>query len=542
MVLSSNNNHKQKTCGPSVCNINGSGGGGHNNLNSYVIELTNKNEFNEKVLKSNNIWMVNFYAPWCGWCQRLAPEWEKAAKMLKDTNVNIGSVDCTVQEKIAKSNQIRGYPTIKIFYKGSVKNYNYKRNAEDIANFALTLEKNKSSSENSKNLLLEEAKELEAEDKKEFAINKEEVKENMIIVEKENNDQNIEIDDQNKVGGGGGGNVTKVEVEMHCEWSEDSISFELAEKFCTFVKLLSGEKLIINLKSDPKNASQFGELVNNNEIKIAHWNPANYHYEEHPSFALFGPTPSTLGMTNQQLYVYMNNDDGNDLYNELMKEMKWNNIVNFYSTYLGPDPFGWFKNPINRSTNNLKFQCYGLSKKIIENTNMVNTNFNKSEVKTKIKTNEVDGVQFSNLIDSERSGIQNDAKYCYVNANLQQADCFKISINKNWFNNLPSGFKEIIKTASYASTEENRILLLNEYSNTYDRLEKNGVKFLLTPQPILDQQQDAHEKLIEDISRKDRLFNKIYKSQVKFMKFIHPYELAKFEGNYEALENDNMLN
>ena len=91
MVLSSNNNNNQKTCGPSVCNINGSGGGGHNNLNSDVIELTNENEFNEKVLKSNNIWMVNFYAPWCGWCQRLAPEWEKAAKMLKDTNVNIGS-------------------------------------------------------------------------------------------------------------------------------------------------------------------------------------------------------------------------------------------------------------------------------------------------------------------------------------------------------------------------------------------------------------------------------------------------------------------
>ena len=37
-----------------------------------VIELTDSN-FEKEVLKSDEPWLVEFYAPWCGHCKRLAP-------------------------------------------------------------------------------------------------------------------------------------------------------------------------------------------------------------------------------------------------------------------------------------------------------------------------------------------------------------------------------------------------------------------------------------------------------------------------------------
>lgn len=47
-----------------------------------VVELTDKN-FDRQVVNDDGIWVVEFYAPWCGHCQQLAPEYKKVAKALK---------------------------------------------------------------------------------------------------------------------------------------------------------------------------------------------------------------------------------------------------------------------------------------------------------------------------------------------------------------------------------------------------------------------------------------------------------------------------
>lgn len=49
---------------------------------SDVIDLTDTN-FDSKVTDSINVWVVEFYAPWCGHCQNFAPEYAKLASALK---------------------------------------------------------------------------------------------------------------------------------------------------------------------------------------------------------------------------------------------------------------------------------------------------------------------------------------------------------------------------------------------------------------------------------------------------------------------------
>lgn len=72
------------------------------------------------------ILVVNFFAPWCYWSNRLKPSWEKAAKIIRerydpeaDGRILMAKVDCTEEVDLCRRNHIQGYPSIRIFRKGS---------------------------------------------------------------------------------------------------------------------------------------------------------------------------------------------------------------------------------------------------------------------------------------------------------------------------------------------------------------------------------------------------------------------------------------
>eukprot|EP00270_Netrium_digitus_P011338 TRINITY_DN35_c0_g1_i5.p1 TRINITY_DN35_c0_g1~~TRINITY_DN35_c0_g1_i5.p1 ORF type:complete len:440 (-),score=150.18 TRINITY_DN35_c0_g1_i5:181-1500(-) len=119
------------------------GGGEKTKEPSHSVVLTD-DSFDEKVLQSNELWLVEFFAPWCGHCKKLAPEWKRAAKSLKG-RVNLGQVDCTVEQELAKRYEIKGFPTILVFGqdKQQPEPYEGGRTATAIESHALELlEKN----------------------------------------------------------------------------------------------------------------------------------------------------------------------------------------------------------------------------------------------------------------------------------------------------------------------------------------------------------------------------------------------------------------
>ena len=69
----------------------------------------------ENILK-DKFTLVKFATPWCGFCKRMAPDYEKLALAFSnDEKVSIAEVDCTKQGEICDHYGIQGYPTLKFF-------------------------------------------------------------------------------------------------------------------------------------------------------------------------------------------------------------------------------------------------------------------------------------------------------------------------------------------------------------------------------------------------------------------------------------------
>jgi protein disulfide-isomerase A1 len=99
----------------------------------HVLSLT-QSDF-DSTIEGNNLVLVEFYAPWCGHCKRLAPEYEKAASELYG-EVPLAKVDCTVEKELCERFEVQGFPTIKVFKKNSPPtDYDKGRTASDIVKF-----------------------------------------------------------------------------------------------------------------------------------------------------------------------------------------------------------------------------------------------------------------------------------------------------------------------------------------------------------------------------------------------------------------------
>lgn len=87
-------------------------------------------------MKEGHTSLVAFVAPWCGHCQRLVPEYMKAAKSL-DPMIPLYAVDCDdeANKRLCSEQGVQGFPTVKLFPQGADQApmpYNGERTAKAI--------------------------------------------------------------------------------------------------------------------------------------------------------------------------------------------------------------------------------------------------------------------------------------------------------------------------------------------------------------------------------------------------------------------------
>lgn len=94
----------------------------------HAIPLLTEGEFND-FLKGNEMVFIDFFAPWCVWCQRLHPTWEKFAEeaAAKNMPLKVATVNCVEQKDLCTAQKITAFPTLRWYREGAAEYPEYRQ-------------------------------------------------------------------------------------------------------------------------------------------------------------------------------------------------------------------------------------------------------------------------------------------------------------------------------------------------------------------------------------------------------------------------------
>lgn len=106
---------------------------GSANPKGKSVKLTAES-FQKLVTTTRDPWFVKFYAPWCGHCQAMAPNWIEMSREMKGV-LNVGEVNCDIEKRLCKDARVKGFPTVLFFRGGERVEYNGLRGVGDLITF-----------------------------------------------------------------------------------------------------------------------------------------------------------------------------------------------------------------------------------------------------------------------------------------------------------------------------------------------------------------------------------------------------------------------
>lgn len=102
-----------------------------------VVDLTQENFYDLVTVNEAGVdWLIMFYAPWCEYSQKLAPNLDDAARMMEFENIRVGKVNVAANKKLGTKFDITGFPTVKMYHLGATYTFKGRRSPEEMVEFA----------------------------------------------------------------------------------------------------------------------------------------------------------------------------------------------------------------------------------------------------------------------------------------------------------------------------------------------------------------------------------------------------------------------
>jgi TRAP-type mannitol/chloroaromatic compound transport system substrate-binding protein len=253
--------------------------------------------------------------------------------------------------------------------------------------------------------------------------------------------------------------VTRLKIQTAVPSS--SIYFDLMKRFADRVdKHVGNGKLKIEMLPDGAVVAAF-EIVDAVDKGVVDGGYAWTHYwsGKNTAAGLFSNPAAGAGTGMDQLshVAWLFQGGGYALYEEVLRGRALKmNIEPFMMQPMGPDPLGWFKNPIN-SIADMKKMKYrsppGLTGEIFKEMGINAVAMPGGEIVPAAQRGVIDAAEWIGPADDMILGFHNVFKHYYLQGLHQSSDVGEMLINKTVWNKLPADLKAVIEGAVMATID-----------------------------------------------------------------------------------------
>lgn len=319
-------------------------------------------------------------------------------------------------------------------------------------------------------------------------------------------------------------------IRMQTAVPSASIYFELLKKYGERVDKMSNGRVKIEVLPDGAVVPAF-EILDAVDKGVVEAGYAWTHYwsGKHPAAGLFSNPMAGAGVGLDQLshVAWLTEGGGYALLRRFYSDIIKVNIEPLMVQPMGPDPLGWFKNPISSVADfkKLKYRSPpGITGEIFKEMGVSAVAMPGGEIVPAAQRGVIDAAEWIGPADDLNLGLHTVWKNYYLQGLHQSTDIGEVMINKSVWAKLPPDVQEIMRTAAMASMAET--YTYNVYRNAV-AVQKLRDEFKVTihdtPKDFFPEFVRATNVVLTKYAEKDAFFKEVLDSQRNFAKTVVPY-------------------
>lgn len=317
-----------------------------------------------------------------------------------------------------------------------------------------------------------------------------------------------------------------------------SVYFKLIERMAKRIEDMSAKRLTIEVLPSGAVVGAF-EILDAVDQGIVNGGMAWTHYwsGKHPAGLLFSAPTAGLGLGLDQLSTvsWIYDGGGDKLYQEYFTKILGYNIKGFICMPMGPEPFGWFKSPINSVADltKTKFRSPpGIPSESLKLIGIPAVSMPGGEIVPSAQRGVIDAAEWISPADDRALGLSSIWKNYYLQGLHQAISIGDVYINLDWWNKLPADLQAIFNAGIMSCIADSYNWNVSQNSQALKELVTNeNVKIHDTPDDYFEAYMAATQEILEKYAAKDAFFKKVLTEMQAWAKLTVPYE-AKANGTY----------